>query len=228
MDSLKSRGFRRAVLLHLAAFLIAVSVSAIGQSESDPWLILADGKSGLINVRTTRQDLVRIYGASNVVEQDVDLGEGETQTGTVLFAKDPQRRIEILWKDPEKKSLPASVQIEGTISRWKAVHNITLGTSLKDLERWNGRPFQLSGFGWDYSGTITSWQNGSLTADFDSGRGKVFIRLDYSPSPGPSVPEGELDQVQGDRDFSSNHSVMQKINPRAYQIIWVFPSPTQP
>jgi hypothetical protein len=37
----------------------------------------------------------------------------------------------------------------------------------------------------------------------------------------------DVAQVEGDHDFSSNHPVMQKLNPRAYQVIWEFSAPTK-
>jgi hypothetical protein len=212
------------IVLWSAGLVFLATLLAFGQATSDPWLILASGEAGSIGARTTRQDLVRIYGASNVVDQDVDVGEGETQPGTVVFPKDSERLIEILWQDPERKTLPASAQIEGAKSLWKTVHNISLGTSLKDLERFNGRPFKLAGLGWDYSGTVTSWDNGALAAELDGGHGRVILRLD---SPTPEAVDKDVAQVAGDRDFSSHHPVMQKLNPTAYQIIWVFRSPTQ-
>jgi hypothetical protein len=215
---------RSSIIFRLAGFLFLATMPSFGQAPPDPWLILASGEKGSLNARTTRRDLVRMYGASNVVDQDVDVGEGETQPGTVVFPKDPERSIEILWQNPETKTLPASAQIEGAKSRWKAVHNISLGTSLRDLERLNGRPFKLAGFGWDYSGTVTSWENGTLAAELDGGDGRVILRLD---SPTPEAVDKDVAQVEGDRDFPSDHPVMQKLNPAAYQIIWVFPSATK-
>jgi hypothetical protein len=208
----------------LIGCVLLTALSGFGQAAYDPWLILSTGDKGSINSHTTRQDLVQIYGASNVVDQDVDVGEGETEPGTVVFPKDPQRSIEILWKDLEKKAEPRSVTISGSRSRWHAVHGISLGTSLKELERLNGRPFKLAGFGWDYSGTVTSWEKGALAAELDGGDGRVILRLD---SPTPEAVDKDVAQVQGDRDFSSDHPVMQKLNPTCYQVIWVFRSPTQ-
>jgi hypothetical protein len=215
------RFFRYGCLLWLVGVVLATT-STFGQAKPDPWIILVSGENGAIHAHTTRQDLVRTYEATNVVDKDVDIGEGETQPGTVLFPKDPQRSIEILWKDPDKQTLPASAQIEGSASRWKAAHNISLGTSLKELERLNGRPFHLSGFGWDYSGTITSWDNGSLAAELEGGHGRVLVRLGTASD--TQVPDADQSQVMGDRDFPSDHPVMQKLNPRAYQLIWVFTS----
>jgi hypothetical protein len=211
---------RRGCLLWLVVVLL-VAISALGQAVSDPWLILASGEKGLINAHTTRGDLVRAYGASNVVDRD---GEGETEAGTVVFPQDPQRSIEILWKDPEKKAEPSCLTISGKTSRWHAVHGISLGMSLSELERLNGRPFHLAGFAWDYSGTVLSWDRGSLAAELDGGHGRLIVRLD--PPYDDRVPGAEQSQAMGDRDFTSDHPVMQKLNPKTYQIIWVFPSPT--
>jgi len=79
----------------LAGLILLAPMTAFGQAQADPWLILVSGEKGAINSHTTRKDLVRMYGAANVVDQDVDIGEGEMQSGTFLFPKDPQRQIEI-------------------------------------------------------------------------------------------------------------------------------------
>ena len=105
------------------------------------------------------------------------------------------------------------------------MHSISLGTSLKELEHLNGRPFRLAGFAWDYSGTVLSWDKGSLAEEFDGGNGRLLLRLD--PRSDSDVPQAEQSQVMGDGDFSSDHPVMQKLNPRVYQVIWQFPSPTK-
>ncbi len=182
------------------------------QATPDPWLILADGTTGPINAHTTLNDLVRQYGAKNVVEKDVDIGEGETEPGVTVFPDDPTQAIEILWKNPKEKNSPKMVTIHGPKSRWKAVHGITLGTTLKELEALNGRPFKLAGFSWDYSGTVYSWEGGLLEKE------KPFLLLRLAPPKGASAPR-ELD---GDREFSSNHALMQKVNPRVYAIVWRF------
>jgi hypothetical protein len=168
--------------------------------------------------------LVRAFGASNVVDQDVDVGEGETEPGTVVFSKDAPRSIEILWKDPDKKTKPSSATISGKRSLWHAVHGMSLGTSLSELEHLNGRAFKLAGFGWDYSGTVTSWENGVLASELDGGHGRVILRLD---SRTPETVAKDVAQVEADHDFSSNHPVMQKLNPRVYQVIWEFSAPTK-
>src|SRR6266550_1204397 len=128
-------------------FLLSV-LAAFSENTSDPWIIPPRGEGGDIGKSTTREDLVRLFGTSNVIDRDVDLGEGETEPGTVVFSRDPKRSIEILWKDPATKRTPKQFQIQGQESLWKTAHGISLGTSLKELERLNGRPFLLTGFEW--------------------------------------------------------------------------------
>ena len=150
---------------------------------------------------------------------DVDVGEGQTEPGTVLFADDPERKLEITWKDPVNKRNPKSIQIGGKKSVWKTAEGISLGSSLQEIERINGGPFTLAGFGWDYSGTVTSWKNGRLAAPF-SKNGRILLRL--TPERENALSRRELNAVSGDSDHSSREPAMQKLNPRVYQIIVLF------
>ena len=93
--------FHRYILpVLLMAVFFSAAVIGHGQSAAAPWTILANG-TRVIGVHTTRKDLVQAYGAANVADHDVDVGEGEMESGTVVFPKDPERIVEILWKDPE-------------------------------------------------------------------------------------------------------------------------------
>ena len=218
------RFFRRncRTAARLGGFMIlAVQLLRGGAMPNEAWRIAPGGAAGAIKASTSRQELMRRYGAANVVDQDIEEGEGNSEPGTVLFPNDPQRRIEILWKDTKTKLAPSSLTTAiGKSSLWNTAHGISLGTCLKELERVNGRPFALAGFGWDYGGTVTSWNDGALAHEFDS-KGRVVLRLDYQRQ--PAVSMAEEDEVQGDRDFSSSHAVMQKLNPCVYQMVWVFP-----
>jgi hypothetical protein len=77
----------------------------------------------------------------------------------------------------------------------------------------------LTGFHWDYAGTVLSWSRGKLSVVFGSDESKnVFLRLDYGDTEPP-----EAAQVVGDREYSSGHPAMQTINPRIYQMVFLAP-----
>jgi len=90
-------------------------------------VILPGGaKGGIIFDQTTEAALTTTFGKVNVVARDIDLDEGETAPGAVLFPNDPLRKAEIVWKDPVRKVGPKQVQISGERSWWRTVHGISL------------------------------------------------------------------------------------------------------
>lgn len=163
-------------------------------------------------------ELVRTYGRENVQTKNIHIAEGDFESGTVLFAKDRANSVEILWKDSTRREIPKRIQISGDKSAWATRQGITLGTTLKELEQMNGRPFVLFGFGWDYAGSVLSWKGGRLEQQL-SVNGKMILALDGQK--GKKVSQEESDSVEGDAEYLSSNRVMQKKDPRVYQIIWL-------
>jgi hypothetical protein len=210
--------------LRLAGFAFLATTLGFGQAAREPWLILANGEKGSIHAHTTRNDLVRMYGAANVVDQDVDIGEGEMQPATFLFPKDPERVIEILWKDPGTKTVPESADIFGGKSCWHAAHGITLGTSARELEQLNGRPFRfaLTNDGTDMAEELISWRGGSLEKEFQE-EGRVILELEETPTKG-AKPRGP----SPDFEVESDNPAWRAQSPHISRMSWIFPSKTQP
>ncbi|HUR94036.1 MAG TPA: hypothetical protein VMY76_05605 [Gemmatimonadales bacterium] len=168
-------------------------------------------RAGALGAASTEAQLIAAYGATAVQPQRIELGEGETAPGTVLFAKDTLRQLEVLWHDTVARARPARLALRGTKSAWRLPGGISLGTTLRELERRNGRAFLLAGFGWDYGGVIASWDNGTLDRELPG----VKLYLD----PGASRYETPAyREVLGDRDYRSSLPAMQSLDPRVYQI----------
>jgi hypothetical protein len=176
-------------------------------TTASKWQIVPGHSAGFLNPTSSEADLAQQYGKASVARERVQLGEGETTPGTVLFPTDSLRRLEIVWHDTVSRSRPARIVLRGSRSEWIIGPGISLGTSLQDLERLNGRPFSLAGFGWDYAGVITDWKGGAL----DSVLAGVKLYLD----PGSAqYDSAAYSQVLGDRDYSSSLPPMQQLNPR--------------
>jgi hypothetical protein len=196
-----------------AAFLLPGSHSEVPDTN---WAIDLDGKIGKINSKISEADLLKMYGPKNVTHGTLDVGEGETMPATIIFASLPQQRLEIAWRDEPGRKFPTRIQIGGKKSLWHTTQGITLGTSLKILEKLNDKPFLLAGFSWDYSGTVTSWNQGHL----EQGLKNVVLRL--APPEESEASSKDEESVLGDGNFSSADPSMQKINPVVYQLIWLF------
>ncbi|WP_316194895.1 hypothetical protein [Bradyrhizobium sp. SZCCHNRI3052] len=101
------------------------------------------------------------YGDEAVV-QDLPGAEGKTYKGLVLFPRAMDRRIEVGFID-DKVATVSGLTLRDTAktSRW-SVAGITIGASLAAVQKANGKPFVVSGFGWDYGGFVTDFKNGTL------------------------------------------------------------------
>jgi hypothetical protein len=214
--------FRGSFSVGLAGFILLAAMTAFGQAQADPWLILASGEKGAINSHTTRKDLVRMYGAANVVDQDMDNEDGERQSGTDLFPKNPQRQIIITWKDPDNKTAPEFALILGKKSLWHGVHGITLGTSVRELERLNGRPFHfaLTNDGTCEAEETISWQGGRLEKELQ-GNGGIILEIESSPT------KGAKQTGPADFEVDSDNPVWRAQNPHISKMTWSFASNEQ-
>jgi hypothetical protein len=111
------------------------------------------------------------------------------------------------------------VEIRGSASRWTVPPGVSLGVSLDSLERLNGRPFHLYGFGWDYEGTVSSWDGGRL-ASLENDSARVLVRV--APADDDSVPDAEARSVSGERTFPSDNPVIRRLRPTVYDILLQF------
>jgi hypothetical protein len=171
----------------------------------------------MIAAQSSEAELRERFGVSAINATRIELGEGETAPGTLLFPTDSLRRAEIIWQDTIARRRPARIIIRGKQSRWQVGPSISLNTSLTQLEQLNGRPFTLAGFGWDYAGVVTSWNGGAL----DSALAGVKLYLDPGPAQYESAP---YSQVLGDRDYSSDLPAMQQLSPKVWTIFIDFDS----
>ena len=202
--------------------LLLAPASAAGQEGQDDgeWGIGPGQRIGRVGAAATEQELIRAYGPTVVERGRIELGEGETAPGTILFGSDSLRRLEILWHDTVSHARPARVILRGTSGVWHLPTGIRLGTRLRELERYNQGAFTLAGFGWDYGGVVLDWRDGALAAQLPG----VRLYLD----PGPEQRDSpSYSQVLGDRDYASSAEPMQALDPRVYQIFVDFEAPRQ-
>lgn len=160
--------------------------------------------------------VIKAFGAANVQRARIEIGEGEKAAGAILFPKDKERRLELVWRDGKKRHGPATIYVrEG--STWAvagpAGERLAIGSSLAAVEAANGKPFSILGFDWDYSGTAADWQGGKLAKSF--GGCRLTIRFGYPKGADAKA----LDRLSGDKEFSSSNSDMRLVKPTAYEIL---------
>lgn len=141
----------------------------------------------------TEADVMARFGKDNV--EFVDLGgpEGEEMPGTRVNGKDAARALEIVWADETARAKPAMIRIYAGFDEasgtdvtpvWIAPGGVKIGLTLAEVEALNGKPFKLSGFGWDYGGMVMGWEGGKLEAGEATCGVQPFFtpRADYADS----------------------------------------------
>lgn len=201
--------------IRLGAFTTFIAIVGCTRSQHD-WIVEPGVRVGPITASSSEQDLRKVFGDSAIADKDIDVGEGVTEAGTEIYGAIPAKRLAVLWRDPATRKNPSKVIVcylwmQGDCM-WRTSSGIGINTSLEDLERLNGRPFKLLGFGWDYSGTVSSFEGGNLAATI---KGGLILRL--TPDEAGTNSE-EYGTVLGEGEFLSNLPAMQKLNPAVYQM----------
>jgi hypothetical protein len=181
----------------------------------DEWHLDPRDSNAIIAAQSSEAELRERFGAGAIDATRIELGEGETAPGTLLFPRDSLRKAEIVWQDTIARQRPARIILRGDHSRWQVGPGISLSTTLNELEQFNGKPFTLAGFGWDYAGVVTNWNGGAL----DSSLTGVKLYLDPGPAQYESAP---YSQVLGDQDYSSDLPAMHQLSPKVRTIFVEF------
>src|SRR5690606_29682367 len=61
--------------------------------------IVPGTRAGSIGAATSHAELAAIFGADQVELGEIDVGEGFTEPGSIVFPDDPANRLEIVWED---------------------------------------------------------------------------------------------------------------------------------
>lgn len=202
--------------------VVTASGSADQSVEANDFLIIAGKRVGPINPNTSEAELLQLLGPSIVTVADTIYGpEGDTFLGTTLYKKTADE-TQITYVD-SARTRPEYVKIQPRFfdddgnpiniskpTRWKTTDGLRIGTTLKELEQRNGKPFKLWGFGWDYGGGLSDWRGGKMSQLSK----KSSVALTFGP-PIPMTPRQQkaYDAVSGDSEFLSSGTNMQLLNP---------------
>ena len=171
--------------------------------------------SGAFARESNHVKLATFFGNDNVSWTQVDGPDATKLNASVLFPKDPKRRLEVLWNVEASRSDTQLIVINGQ-STWTGPKGIKLGMTLAALEKLNGKPFVMRGFKGDSGGMVTSWDEGALSKL--AGGCRVGIRLAPDPK-APSPPQGQDDVLLSDKDYVSNMPAIKPQSPKIAEII---------
>lgn len=168
--------------------------------------------SGVFGRDSSHAKLASAFQSRNVAFTQVDNSSGDKVMASVLYAKDPRRRLEVWWSKPASRSDTHLIVINGQ-SDWIAPGDLHLGLTPAELEKLNGKPFKLSGFDKNHVATLSDWNGGLLAAP--AGGCKIGISLRADPKTAAST----LNDLPADRSFTSSDAALRAANPTVSEIL---------
>jgi hypothetical protein len=168
--------------------------------------------SGVFAKESSHSKLASAFQSRNVSNTQVDTNTGGKVTASVIYAKDPKRRLEVWWSKPDSKSDTHLIVINGQ-SDWIAPGELHLGLTLSELEKLNGKPFKLSGFDGNHVATLSDWDGGTLSALAGGCKVGISLRADAKAA------AATLGGLPANRAFSSSDASVRAVNPTVSEIL---------
>lgn len=181
------------------------ALEKVNMSKGLDDFIIPGERVGPILAEDSEQSIINRIGGQNVERGEYSIGEGEMITVTYVYPG-TEKELILLWLEEDFTNLHSIILAKAN-SPWKTADGLQIGSSLKEVEKINGKAFQMSGFQWDYAGTTTTWQNGNLS-------GKIQIVFDE--------PSRVHKSLIGDHSIASDDSRMRRANPTVREIKVLF------
>ncbi len=167
---------------------------------------------------TSHAALSEAFGAENVTYKRIDAPQGSTGMATILFEHDRKRRLVFEWRDETNRARPIYIGIDAK-SEWIAPPGIRVGMPIEDVERLNGRPFRLNGFGWDLGGAARFGKRDGRLGDLPSG---CHLGLTFEPTAEGLPLGGKYRPLSGNVDLRSDMLLLREVKPVVMEILIVF------
>ncbi|MEH2223495.1 hypothetical protein [Nostoc sp.] len=174
-------------------------------------LIVPGERVGPITRKTTKRDLVKLFGASHLVDKTISGAEGIGSFAATQVNLNQGRSLLVVWSD-NTRTKPLDVRNLG--SAWKTREGIGVGNPLSELRKKLGN-FKLYGLEWDYGGTILL--DSSKLSRY---QGKLILRVNAAPNAYEKFPN-DYQSVSGDATFSSSNPHWKPLGIRLAEIIVV-------
>ncbi len=160
--------------------------------------IIPNERVGLITSSTTKSALNKLYDKGNIREYVVFSYEGFDIKGTEVIFDNTADNITIEWNDGNLT--PKIIRIKNPNSNWKTKEGVGIGSTIKEVEKANGKPFTIYGYEIDayLAGTVKNWNSGNLQG----------LNLQFKIT--KEIPVEVYMEMMGDRGILSNNPLLEK------------------
>jgi hypothetical protein len=134
--------------------------------------------------------------------------QGTEVGATVLFPKDPKRRLEVWWSNPNRTGTYLIDIADKSI--WTGPGGLRLGLTLEQLEKLNKKPFKLKGFDKDGIASVASWDDGALAKL--PGNCKAGVNMH-------AEAKGDAAELPDKAEYNSDDPALRALKPTVAEIL---------
>lgn len=181
------------------------------QSKSDilnNTSIVPGKRVGAVTAKTTRADLVEMFGESKLKDDVVLEDEGTISVPVTKVNLGGEKYFTVAWEEDTRKTL---LYIRDFGSAWKTPEGIGVGTSFQELRKKLG-DFKLTGLGWDYGGFINL-----ETTKLSEYQGILSLQVAPTQEAIKKYPQ-QHEAVLSDRELSSTNPNWQPLDIKVSQM----------
>jgi len=211
---------------NVARWMMVLSLVTASAAAENDWLIVPGQRVGPITAKTTRSELDEMFGKENV--QDGSYQGEDLEAATIVYGNDQSAALAVTWDSEHVSRVHICFRTQTGPCRWRTASGIRIGLPIRELQKLNGKSFQVAGYGFDGQGSVMSWRNGALEAD-PSACGQLLVRLlPAAEIEGREMSKEEasdLKMLQGDKKFSSSTVPLLELNPAVAALTMSFIGP---
>lgn len=212
---------KKVIAVVFLTFMYACSPSNSSQNNSAPQsqseilkdtLIIPGKRVGTVTGKTTRADLVKIFGESSLSDEIRLEDEGTISVPVTKVNLGKENYFTVVWEEDTREKL---LYIRDFGPAWKIPESIGVGTSFQELRQKLG-DFKLTGLGWNYGGFINL-----ETTKLSEYQGLLSLQLNPDEKAVQKYPK-EYEAILGDRELSSTNPNWEALDMKVSQITILF------
>jgi hypothetical protein len=151
------------------------------------------------------------FDSRNVVFEEEDVS-GTKVAATVIYPKDPKRRLEVWWSNPGNRTGTYLISINGK-STWTGPSGLHLGLDVAQLEKLNHKPFKIKGYDKDGNASVSDWDGGALASL--PGGCKSGLSMRAAPKTAPDA----ISALSPDKVYNSDDPEVRATKPTVSEIL---------
>jgi len=158
---------------------------------------ITDSTWGSITRNTNFEDLQMIYGEQNVRDERICGPECIDSLDVTQVYPGSRKAFTVYWKEKQYHKKIELIECYTEEAPYRTASDIGIGTSLQYLLELNGQKITFYGFGWDYGGSIGSFNGGKLE------KSNLHYTLDM-------MYDTAINSIMGDAEFNTDMPEVKK------------------